>query len=193
MNAPREQLAVVAPSAPGSPDGSATQTTRDRLAVRSPRLDQDRPAVLDLEQELLDALSGELRGVASLLADGSPVHYREALRGERHLHLADVCRLALSDRPEARRAYAILVDRLQQLRDRPDAPIENLHELLAGFAEQTADVTAAGTRALQDGQLDDAEDRRLAAEIAEAEAAIASLKDGLAEHRRARRSVRRRA
>lgn len=150
-------------------------------------MDAERPEVLDLEGELLDLLSDQLRGSAGLFADGSPVHYREALRGERHLHLADLCRLARSRRPEAQRALAAVLGRLQaQLEETAGVSVDDLHELIAGFAQQTADVTAAGTRALKDGRVDEDEDRRLAREIGEAEVSIALLKEGLAQHRQAR-------
>lgn len=83
---------------------------RDALAFRSPDLELSAPQALDLEADVLQALGAPLAGVASLLAGArAPEHWRAALRGERHVWLVDLCRLATDPSREARDAAGAAV------------------------------------------------------------------------------------
>lgn len=153
---------------------------RDRLAVRSSWLEGHHPEALDLEAELLALLANELAGVASLLGDTPTAeHTREALRGQRHAHLALLCRLASSGRPEAGRALDAILARLAEARGyrlEPVAPAAvTVGEALAQHAVAGGEITATVTRAVADGQVTDDEAADIEERVREQEEASARL------------------
>jgi hypothetical protein len=134
------------------------------------------PRALDLEANVLVALAGPLRGVASSLAGTHcPEHWREMLRGERSMPAGDLYRLATEPSREAREAVrAALAILTAAVEERGPA-----QGTLAGQAVATA-TAATGllgmlTKALEDGHVDDderAELRRAAVPLARSLAAV---------------------
>lgn len=159
----------------GSAPPRATLSTRDRLALRCAWDERHRPEALDVEAACLDAGSTELRGVMSLLApggtDASEVHYREAWRGERRLHLIDLCALRASHRPEARRALSAV---LAMLAAPPDAP-RSVASVGADVARHSGCLTAALITALEDGRIDPHEREAIRSALAKLQPAAADL------------------
>lgn len=136
------------------------ETVRDAIASRAQRLEVSFPRAVDLTARFLVALRGPLMGVASLVSGThTPVHWREALRGERSMKVEDVCRLAVSERPEALRAVDTALEVLAEARGwalTPRLPRWlQPQEVAAQCAVVSAHAVAAIVRALQnDGKVD---------------------------------------
>lgn len=105
IRARRAELVIPRTLAGHSPD------TRDNLALRSKKMHAAYPHALDLERDVLDAMRPELAGVGSVLNGTHDADYfRDMLLGNRQsLPLYDICRLALSDKPEAQAAIDALL------------------------------------------------------------------------------------
>jgi hypothetical protein len=153
--------------------------TRDSLARRSETLDREHPEALDLEARAADEAADELRGSIGVLAhDGNGNHAREALRGERHLYAAQVCRWATSRRPEARRG-AVRWCRVVLARAEGRAPGGDVVSSATDLIRHAADTAAEVTESLRgDGHVDAHE----AAEIAPILARLLTAAHQLAGH-----------
>ena len=168
--------------------GAGATRTRDRLSLRSAGLDRTHPEALDLEADAIDEAADELRGVAGLVAEASPIHARETLRGERHLHAAQICRWAISSRPEARAAASRWCRRVLAAAERrpPDA---DTPAAAADLARRSADVLASVTESLRgDGLVDSREAAEIAPLVARLQATAAQLSGLLDEIRSAGRA-----
>ena len=85
----------------------------DRIAARSQRMDERFPEAITLEAAIVARLHAELRGHAEQLRGvRSGDSFRSILQGEKALHVSDLCRLATSDHPVAKRAFAAVVELL---------------------------------------------------------------------------------
>lgn len=137
-----------------------TDQIRDAIASRAQRLEARFPKAVDLTARLLAVLRGPLIGVASALAGTHAAeHWREALRGERSMKVDDLCRLFVSDRPEAGRAADAALDVLAEVRGKAPVPRRprwlEPQEVAAQCAVVSAHAVAAIVRALQnDGKVD---------------------------------------
>jgi hypothetical protein len=136
---------------------------RSAIAERCRQADVLFPAALDLEAAVLEALHREINGRATELRGvHSPARWREALRGERSFHLADLCRLATTPAREARAAVQAA---LALLRRSVDEHRPSLGITLAGrFSDLATAATAALgdlAKAQEDGRIDACEEVRL--------------------------------
>lgn len=137
-----------------------TDRVRDAIADRAQRLEARFPRAVDLAARFIVALRRPLVGVASVVAGThAPEHWREALRGERSMKLEDVCRLAVSERPEALRAFDAGLEILAETRGKALVPRRprwlEPQEVAAQCAVVSAHAVAAIVRALQnDGKVD---------------------------------------
>jgi hypothetical protein len=159
---------------------SAAGLFRDHLALRSKRADVAFPRALDLEAQVLEALHGELHGVASALAGcHSPDNFRERLRGERSFPLEDLCRLATEPTREARAAataaVAILARSVGCTLAPGVRPTSTIVESAIEAATLATDALSDVTRAVSDGQVDAMEAARVRARAAELYRAAAAL------------------
>lgn len=148
---------------------------RDNLATRSPEYDEKYPEALDLEGRCYEAAHPEIRGVmATLSGTSSEDDFRKLLRGKVRpgLDLKNLCRLRLSNRPEAQRATDAILSVLLHAGPRAaTAPVT--FEALAKLIESASGVTAGLTRDLATGGAVDADEatrrlpdaRRLAAQL----------------------------
>jgi len=132
---------------------------RDRIALRCRRADVEFPRALDLEAQVLEALHGELHGVASALAGcHSADHFRERLRGERSFPLGDLCRLATDPTREAKEATIAALTLLARAVGQVLQPVVGnpgpLVETAITAATIATDALADVTRAVADGQVD---------------------------------------
>lgn len=163
-----------------------TFATRDKLAARLRRLDRDAPEALDLLALAIDAAHEELRGVAGLLAGPRGAdHFRRVLRGEEAGISAELARLALDPRREARAAVRAYLDVVAgaigyHLDLNLASPVE-IHEAHAGKVEADARLSAELVRASADGVIDSDEIATLKVQVAEDEARIARLRASLAQ------------
>lgn len=120
------------------------------------------------EYDLIGVLHGELHGVAAALSgQRSPNYFRQQLRGEHPITLADLAGLATHPAREARdavRAFAMaLLDRI-----RPHDGVEALEDAAAAFTREAADVPAVVLSAIRDGRLTHDEVAEITREITEA-------------------------
>jgi hypothetical protein len=143
-------------------------------------MDAQFPRAVDLEAAVLDALQGELRGVASQLSGTRcPEHFREALRGERSMPLGDLCRLATDPTREARAATVAALTLLaravgQSLQPAVGHP-GSLVESAITAATIATDALGEVTRAVADGQLDPSEAASLRSRAADLRRAAAAF------------------
>src|SRR5262245_3534267 len=102
----RERVAPSSLSAQGADADCADPVPRrERLAHAFPGMAKRFPAALDLTDRCLAAMVEEMEGLGEVLCEPqSPAKWRQALRGEKTMGLHTIARLALSGRPEARRA-----------------------------------------------------------------------------------------
>lgn len=162
-----------------------TPQFRDRIAARCVEFDATYPRAADLEARVLAGIHRELHGVATLLRGlHSPRRFREAVMGDRHLPLADLCRLATDPTREARAAMKVTLGELASAigcRLEPlDGTSVDAHEALAEVHESHAVLTAELTRDLRDGRLDPEEARALRPEINAHKAQLAQLESVVA-------------
>jgi hypothetical protein len=135
---------------------SQTRSTRDRLSLQSDsaaRYNEEAPEVLELEATGLDAARHEMAGATSMLrGEMEEGNFRAIFRGERApLTFREICRLRLSDRPEARRATdAIITVLLTAGRVAFDLTLDKVLNLLT---TSTACVDQMARR-LEDGVID---------------------------------------
>lgn len=178
-------MAAQQPTLPGIPEPdprpSDTDRVRDAIAGRAQRMDVRFPRACDLEAEVLVALQGPLRGVASLLSGTHcPEHWREMLRGERSMPAGDLYRLATEPTREAREAVTAALDVLERNIGRVAVPIlaRPRGTLAGGAGEHAAAATellAAIARALEDGKFDEAERSSVRAMVATARKTLAAV------------------
>lgn len=158
---------------------------RDAIATRAHRLDARWPQAVDLCANALGALRRHLMGVASIVSGTiAPEHFREALRGERSFDLLQLCRLAVSDRAEARRAVEAVLEVLAAFLGLALVPKRlrhsDPHETGARVAVVSAAAVAAIFGALQnDGKVDGFEAIALRPHAAALRDVVAAV-DGLA-------------
>lgn len=172
----RESTPLRAVEIEASPEPAAP--FRDRLAARCVEFDAAYPRALDLEARVLVRLHGTLRGVAALVPGlHTPRRFREALIGERHFRLADLCRLATEPTREAREAARAAVGELAAalgFRLEPiDAAAPGAHEALATMMESNSALSAEAVRDLGDGILTADEARDLRPELEAHKASVA--------------------
>jgi hypothetical protein len=162
------------------PNPNAVGYFRDRIALRSRRADVQFPRALDLEAQVLEALHGELHGVASALSGThSADHFRERLRGERSFPLGDLCRLATDPTREARAAtvaaLALLARAVGQSLQPMTAGPGSLVESAIGAAEIATTALGDVTRAVADGVVDPSEAASLRSRATELRRAAAAF------------------
>jgi hypothetical protein len=164
------------------PDPPATLAAhfRDRIALRCRRADVEFPRALDLEAQVLEALHGELHGVASALAGGhSPDNFRERLRGERSFPLGDLCRLATDPTREARAATIAALSLLARAVGQSLQPVTahpgSLVESAITAAGIATDALGDVARAVADGVVDPSEAASLRTRAAELRRAAAAF------------------
>ncbi len=153
---------------------------RDAIALRCRRSDVEFPRACDLEAAVLEALHAELHGVASALSGiHTAENWRERLRGERTMPLADLCRLALDPTREGKAAAVAALSLLARAAGYLLAPATALPGSLVESAITAASVAtdALGdvTRAVSDGVVDPSEAaslRQRATELRHAAAAF---------------------
>lgn len=153
---------------------------RDRVATRCAEHDAAWPRAVDLEAQVLQVMHAELHGVAAYLSGtSSSRRFREALMGERHFKLADLCRLATEPRREARAAARAAVREIAAtlgLRVEPVAgAAANAHEAMAAVVETHGALVSELSRDLSDGHLSAEEARGLRPEIEAHKARLAQL------------------
>ena len=165
------------------PDAQPTTTGlfRDRIALRCRRADVQFPRALDLEAQVLEALHGELHGVASALSGcHSADHFRERLRGERSFPLGDLCRLATDPTREARAATVAALTLLARAVGQSLQPVVghpgSLVESAITAATIATDALGEVTRAVADGELDPSEAASLRSRATELRRAAAAFK-----------------
>ncbi len=135
---------------------------RDAIALRCRRSDVEFPRACDLEAAVLEALHAELHGVASALSGiHTAENWRERLRGERTMPLADLCRLCLDPTREGKAAAVAALSLLARAAGYLLAPATTLPGSLVESAITAASVAtdALGevARAVSDGVIDAAE------------------------------------
>jgi hypothetical protein len=162
------------------PNPNAVGYFRDRIALRSRRADVEFPRALDLEAQVLEALHGELHGVASALAGThSGDHFRERLRGERSFPLGDLCRLATDPTREARAATVAALSILARAVGQSLMPVATqpgcVVESAIAAAGIATDALGEVTRAVADGIVDAAEAGRLRTRAGELRRAAAAF------------------
>jgi hypothetical protein len=162
------------------PQPTTTGLFRDRIALRCRRADVQFPRALDLEAQVLEALHGELHGVASALSGGhSPDNFRERIRGERSFPLGDLCRLATDPTREARAAtvaaLTLLARAVGQVLQPVAAHPESLVESAITAATIATDALGEVTRAVADGELDPSEAASLRSRATELKRAAAAF------------------
>lgn len=165
---------------------SASSATRDKLADRLRRIDRDAPDALDLLALAMDATADQLRGVAGLLAGPRGAdHFRRVLRGEEAGFSAEIARLALDPRREARaavRAYLeVMAAAVGCHLEITAAPTVDIGEAHAGKIEADARLDAELIRANADGVIDADEAVRLKRALAEADARRDRLRAAIAQ------------
>ncbi len=149
---------------------------RDALAFRSPELELSAPRALDAEADCLQAAGDVLAGVASLLSGArAPEHFRAALRGERHIWLVDLCRLATSPQHEAREAARCVLAVLERLVGEAPAARGTLVGQSTEAAVASARLLGMVAKAQEDGQLDDEERRTLARAAVDLQRTVAAI------------------
>jgi hypothetical protein len=144
-------------------------------------MDQDYPEALDLLARVLRPMANQLRGVAGeLRGTHSDDAWREMLRGERTMPLADLARLASSPAREARAAALAALQQLAAPLGYQVTPLEvrpiGVAEAAAAVAESTAPIVATTLRAVADGHIDDLERREILEQVTEAEAKLSALR-----------------
>jgi hypothetical protein len=156
-------MATPRPSIIPDPIETPADLIRDRIASRSQRMDQRYPAALDLEAAVVAGMHQALHGVAALTAGTHcPEHWREALRGERPMHLGDVCRLATEPGTEGRAAALAVVHVLaralgQSVEPADGRPRRGLATEAAEVSSSAAYLTLSVASALEDGRVDESE------------------------------------
>lgn len=127
------------------PQESPADQIRDRIAARSQRMDARYPKALDLEASVTEALHRSLHGVASLTAGThAPEHWREALRGQRPIQVADLCRLATEPGREGREAVRAAVRVLAEAVGLEVGPASGRDD--RGLIVEAAEVATAASR-----------------------------------------------
>lgn len=162
------------------PETGLTHHFRDRIALRSQRADVEFPRALDLEAQVLEAMHGELHGVAAALAGThSADHFRERLRGERTFPLGDLCRLATDPTREARAATVAALTLLARAVGYALAPVTaapaSLVESAIGAATVATGALGEVTRAVADGVVDATEAALLRAKAGDLRRAAAAF------------------
>jgi len=153
---------------------------RDRIALRCRRADVEFPRALDLEAQVLEALHGELHGVASALSGcHSGDHFRETLRGERSFPLGDLCRLATDPTREARAATIAALTLLARAVGQALQPVAthpgSLVESAITAAGIATDALGDVARAVADGVVDPSEAASLRTRATELRRAAAAF------------------
>ncbi len=133
-------------------------STRDNLARRSKRVDDECPSALDVEARILDRARPHVRGVVSLISGSID---EDKMRAMLHGDLRSIptyvwCRWARSLRPEAGAAVDELLEVLAEERGRqlgPRAiPAADLVATLPEMAEDLARLMREVTVAAKDGK-----------------------------------------
>jgi len=144
-------------------EDSPVDVIRDRLAQRSQRIDARFPRALDLEAHVLASMYGHLHGSAALYSGTHcPEHWREMLRGQRSLHLADVCRLVSEPGAEghaaARAPVTLLAGELGLAVSPADGrPVRGIGVEAAEVAQESAALAYEAAAAIEDDALDNSE------------------------------------
>lgn len=163
-----------------APSDALASRFRDSIALRCRRSDVEFPQACDLEAEVLEALHAELHGVASALSGiHTPENWRERLRGERTLPLADLCRLALDPTREGRAAAVAALSLLARAAGYLLAPATaqpgGLVESAITAATIATDALGEVARAVSDGVVDATEAGELRKRAADLRHAAARL------------------
>jgi hypothetical protein len=172
------------------PASAFADQVRDAIAARDQRMEERYPEAHELEARIVAAMHAELHGCAASVAGiEAPEHLREALRGLRPLKVGrHLCRLALSPRPEARRAVDAALQILAEARGYRLEPVGDATATLATAAgslvKESGDVAATVMEVLEDGTATPAELDRVERELAEQEQAAATLRAQLQRMRR---------
>lgn len=145
-----EKIGLASPISQGA--DSENSTLRSRIAARSSVMEDRHPEALDAEALALAAFREPIRSHSPLYkGDLSEQHFRDTLRGERHLRSSNVFRCATSRQPEGRAAalgYAHELAATLGYRLVPkDHPGRQTLDALAMFAEAAARTFVAGVRA----------------------------------------------
>lgn len=114
--------------------------TRDKLAASHAKLEERFPDGLDLYAPVLEIMFQEMRGATGTLCGTlDEDKFRQALRGEKPMRLADFCRLATSLHPQAKAAVrsalkfiaAAAGERVPQATNVKDAALDYLDQSVA--------------------------------------------------------------
>lgn len=181
MSSSRADLRPVPASGQGSSGPSTVpglDAIRDRISARCGSLEALSPEALDLAAEIVAELHAALHGRAAVLAGHrSPAYRRKQLRGEEHaLTIEDLAFLLVFVPASVRPAVAVMARACGDELQRATAIAPSVGEALARVSEIAGALSAVGHRALEDGEISDAEDRDIEESLRTLEKRAAELR-----------------